>query len=198
MKQRFVGLAAALALCCTVSGAMLERAVCCPAPPGLAHIEKHSKQWWEWKKGTEIGFTVIRCFPLRNMRYVPQRCAPEAPAGVSLCGCCGGWRTASGVWCMRSAESRSHPRQYKMRRDKADERKNGCFSGAHSTASGLAQRGMHCVANADGKLGKIFRCRNDGMPKAKNASGTCRGPGGVLCWLKSVCGNNGCISRQLP
>ena len=40
MKQRFVGLAAALALCCTVSGAMLERAVCCPAPPGLAHIEK--------------------------------------------------------------------------------------------------------------------------------------------------------------
>lgn len=36
------------------------------------------------------------------------------------------------------------------------------------------------------------------MPKAKNASGTCRGPGGVLCWLKSVCGNNGCISRQLP
>ena len=177
MKQRFVGLAAALALCCTVSGAMLERAVCCPAPPGLAHIEKQFQTMVGMEKGDG------------NWLYSYQMLS--APK-YAVCA------TASGVWCMRSAESRSHPRQYKMRRDKADERKNGCFSGAHSTASGLAQRGMHCVANADGKLGRIFRCRSDGMPKAKNASGTCRGPGGVLCWLKSVCGNNGCISRQLP
>ena len=51
MKQRFVGLAAALALCCTVSGAMLERAVCCPAPPGLAHIEKQFQTMVGMKKG---------------------------------------------------------------------------------------------------------------------------------------------------
>ena len=198
MKQRFVGLAAALALCCTVSGAMLERAVCCPAPPGLAHIEKQFQTMVGMEKGD--GNWLYSYQMLSAPKYAV--CATAVRTGgsgsVSLCGCCGGWRTASGVWCMRSAESRSHPRQYKMRRDKADERKNGCFSGAHSTASGLAQRGMHCVANADGKLGRIFRCRSDGMPKAKNASGTCRGPGGVLCWLKSVCGNNSCISRQLP
>lgn len=51
MKQRFVGLAAALALCCTVSGAMLERAVCCPAPPGLAHIEKQFQTMVGMEKG---------------------------------------------------------------------------------------------------------------------------------------------------
>ena len=51
MKQRFVGLAAALALCCTVSGAMLERAVCCPAPPGLAHIEKQFQTMVGMDKG---------------------------------------------------------------------------------------------------------------------------------------------------
>ena len=51
MKQRFVGLAAALVLCCTVSGAMLERAVCCPAPPGLAHIEKQFQTMVGMEKG---------------------------------------------------------------------------------------------------------------------------------------------------
>ena len=196
MKQRFVGLAAALALCCTVSGAMLERAVCCPAPPGLAHIEKQFQTMVGMEKGD--GNWLYSYQMLSAPKYAV--CATAVRTGGSgrresvrvL------WRLENGVWRLVYAVRRSHPRQYKMRRDKADERKNGCFSGAHSTASGLAQRGMHCVANADGKLGRIFRCRNDGMPKAKNASGTCRGPGGVLCWLKSVCGNNGCISRQLP
>ena len=51
MKQRGVGLAAALARCCTVSGAMLERAVCCPAPPGLAHIEKQFQTMVGMEKG---------------------------------------------------------------------------------------------------------------------------------------------------
>jgi len=197
VKQRFVGLAAALALCCTVSGAMLERAVCCPAPPGLAHIEKQFQTMVGMEKGD--GNWLYSYQMLSAPKYAV--CATAVRTGGSgrresvrvL------WRLENGVWRLVYAVRRgSHPRQYKMRRDKADERKNGCFSGAHSTASGLAQRGMHCVANADGKLGRIFRCRSDGMPKAKNASGTCRGPGGVLCWLKSVCGNNGCISRQLP
>ena len=198
MKQRFVGLAAALALCCTVSGAMLERAVCCPAPPGLAHIEKQFQTMVGMEKRDGNWLYSYQMLSARNMRYVPQRCAPEAPAGVSLCGCCGGWRTASGVWCMRSAESRSHPRQYKMRRDKADERKNGCFSGLIYRKAVSAQRVCTAWRMRMGNSEEYLDAATMGCQKAKNASGTCRGPGGVLCWLKSVCGNNGCISRQLP
>ena len=195
MKQRFVGLAAALALCCTVSGAMLERAVCCPAPPGLAHIEKQFQTMVGMEKGD--GNWLYSYQMLSAPKYAV--CATAVRTGGSgrresvrvL------WRLENGVWRLVYAVRREQIASPAIQ-DKADERKNGCFSGAHSTASGLAQRGMHCVANADGKLGRIFRCRSDGMPKAKNASGTCRGPGGVLCWLKSVCGNNSCISRQLP
>ena len=165
MKQRFVGLAAALVLCCTVSGAMLERAVCCPAPPGLAHIEKQFQTMVGMEKGD--GNWLYSYQMLSAPKYAV--CATAVRTGGSgrresvrvL------WRLENGVWRL----------VYAVRRE---------------------QRGMHCVANADGKLGRIFRCRIYGMPKAKNASGTCRGPGGVLCWLKSVCGNNGCISRQLP
>lgn len=96
MKQRFVGLAAALALCCTVSGAMLERAVCCPAPPGLAHIEKQFQTMVGMEKGDGNWLYSYQCFPLRNMRYVPQRCAPEAPAGVESVRVL--WRLENGVW----------------------------------------------------------------------------------------------------
>ena len=177
MKQRFVGLAAALVLCCTVSGAMLERAVCCPAPPGLAHIEKQFQTMVGMEKGD--GNWLYSYQMLSAPKYAV--CATAVRTGGSgrresvrvL------WRLENGVWRL----------VYAVRREQI-------ASPAIQDEAG--QGGLHWGAKGVGKLGLILCCRRAGLQKPKNASGTCRGPGGVLCWLKSVCGNNGCISRQLP
>lgn len=40
VKRRIFGCAAVLALCCLISGTMLEHAACCPTPPELARMEE--------------------------------------------------------------------------------------------------------------------------------------------------------------